>query len=490
MLLARFLPWAQPHVEEVAAHAPQPVVPGRTGRLLRQLEAGRHRAAGPLADGGAARVDAVPAKAAGPRADGVRRARLARPAAGLGRPAPRAPTTRCRRTSRRGSPRFRALRSEMRPRRAGRKQTRMRVAQAVVVADTLFAPVGVAIAHVRGSRLAGRTGSGFSRLPPIRSACTRSCTRRWPRPVPPAADAETLAVPADTDPRLRALADTLGAGQPVAGGEDRADSESPVARVPVFARRGPVHLRAARRRVRLREEARVLRVLRQRGRRSCSASRVCPLVTSPGSRWTRRRRSGAITWCGSRMRMPGSRRGSPAAAGWRWTRRPPATTRPCTPAATALSRGWRSGSRRGGRRRLSPCARASCARLVGVVALPLAAVLLPIAGARRAGGSGAAGAHGRLRAPRGGLGRRPGAGARDGPARCAVGAPRARASARTARPSSTFAARPPGAFPPALAGGQRRRDRLLLRRALRRPGAPRARPFATSPAASRTIPRE
>jgi hypothetical protein len=96
---------------------------------------------------------------------------------------------------------------------AGRpEETRTRVAQAVVVADTLFAPAGLALARVRGSHLRadrfgvleapGELGVYAVVHAPVRTSGVAIT------------DPETLAVPADTDPRLRALAASLGAGDP------------------------------------------------------------------------------------------------------------------------------------------------------------------------------------------------------------------------------------------------------------------------------------
>jgi protein-glutamine gamma-glutamyltransferase len=93
------------------------------------------------------------------------------------------------------------------------EQTRMRVAQAVIVADTLFSPVGVAIAHVRGGRL---RSNRFGILEAPADPLGMYALVHAPVAASPAggADAETLAVPADTDPRLRALADALSVGDP------------------------------------------------------------------------------------------------------------------------------------------------------------------------------------------------------------------------------------------------------------------------------------
>ena len=96
---------------------------------------------------------------------------------------------------------------------AGRpEQTRTRVAQAVVVADTLFAPAGLALARVRGPHLRadrfgvleapGELGVYAVVHAPVRSSGIV------------VTDPETLAVPEDTDPRLRALAASLAAGDP------------------------------------------------------------------------------------------------------------------------------------------------------------------------------------------------------------------------------------------------------------------------------------
>jgi hypothetical protein len=96
---------------------------------------------------------------------------------------------------------------------AGRpEQTRTRVAQAVVVADTLFAPAGLTLARVRGTHLRadrfgvleapGELGVYAVVHAPVRSSGAAIT------------DPETLAVPEDTDPRLRALAASLAAGDP------------------------------------------------------------------------------------------------------------------------------------------------------------------------------------------------------------------------------------------------------------------------------------
>lgn len=98
---------------------------------------------------------------------------------------------------------------------AGRRPeaVRTRMAQAVVVADTLFAPAGVAIARVSGARLrADRFGILEAPADPLGAYALVHA--------PVAAEdgddggAETLAVPLETDPRLRALADRLAVGDP------------------------------------------------------------------------------------------------------------------------------------------------------------------------------------------------------------------------------------------------------------------------------------
>lgn len=93
--------------------------------------------------------------------------------------------------------------------------TRTRVGQAVVVADTLFAPVGVAIAHVRGSRLrSDRFGVLEAPVDPVGMYALVHAPAAAAASASTRPEAETLAVPAGTDPRLRALADTLSAGNP------------------------------------------------------------------------------------------------------------------------------------------------------------------------------------------------------------------------------------------------------------------------------------
>jgi transglutaminase-like putative cysteine protease len=96
---------------------------------------------------------------------------------------------------------------------SGPEQTRMRVAQAVMVADTLFAPVGVSVAHVRGTRLrANRFGIFEAPGDPVgmyalvHSPVAASAAGE--------AGGETLAVDDAIDPRLIALAGTLAAGDP------------------------------------------------------------------------------------------------------------------------------------------------------------------------------------------------------------------------------------------------------------------------------------
>ena len=81
-----------------------------------------------------------------------------------------------------------------------------------MVADTLFAPAGLALARVRGAHLRadrfgvleapGELGVYALVHAPVRSAAAAIT------------DPETLAVPEDTDPRLRALAASLAAGNP------------------------------------------------------------------------------------------------------------------------------------------------------------------------------------------------------------------------------------------------------------------------------------
>jgi len=96
---------------------------------------------------------------------------------------------------------------------AGRpEQTRTRVAQAVVVADTLFAPAGLSLARVRGAHLrADRFGVLEAPAEVGVYALVHAPSRVSGVDI---TDPETLAVPADTDPRLRALAASLSAGDP------------------------------------------------------------------------------------------------------------------------------------------------------------------------------------------------------------------------------------------------------------------------------------
>jgi len=96
---------------------------------------------------------------------------------------------------------------------AGRpEQTRTRVAPATVVADTLFAPAGISLVRVRGSHL---RADGFGVLEAPAEVGVYALVHAPSRVFGAAVtDPETLAVPADTDPRLRALAASLAAGDP------------------------------------------------------------------------------------------------------------------------------------------------------------------------------------------------------------------------------------------------------------------------------------
>jgi transglutaminase-like putative cysteine protease len=96
---------------------------------------------------------------------------------------------------------------------AGRpEQTRTRVSQAVVVADTLFAPAGMSLARVRGYHLrADRFGVLEAPAEVGVYALVHAPARVSGVAI---TDPETLAVPPDTDPRLRALAASLAAGDP------------------------------------------------------------------------------------------------------------------------------------------------------------------------------------------------------------------------------------------------------------------------------------
>lgn len=92
------------------------------------------------------------------------------------------------------------------------EQTRTRVAQAVVAADTLFAPAGLALARVRGAHLrADRFGVLEAPAEVGVYALVHGPSRSAGAVI---TDPETLAVPEDTDPRLRALAASLSAGNP------------------------------------------------------------------------------------------------------------------------------------------------------------------------------------------------------------------------------------------------------------------------------------
>jgi transglutaminase-like putative cysteine protease len=90
---------------------------------------------------------------------------------------------------------------------------RTRVAQAVVVADTLFAPAGVALARVNGSRLrADRFGVLEAPADPVGLYGLVHAPEGYSDPAEPRG--ASLAVPEDTDPRLRALAAQLAEGEP------------------------------------------------------------------------------------------------------------------------------------------------------------------------------------------------------------------------------------------------------------------------------------
>lgn len=92
---------------------------------------------------------------------------------------------------------------------------RTRVAQAIVVADTLFAPAGVAVARVVSPRL---RSDRFDVLEAPGDPVGAYALVHAPYSASGKDDggAETLSVPAETDPRLRALAETLAAGDPPA----------------------------------------------------------------------------------------------------------------------------------------------------------------------------------------------------------------------------------------------------------------------------------
>jgi hypothetical protein len=211
-LLVRLLPWAQPHVEDAAASLLNPSFPvaqagfsansklGDIERLalsrtvvLRVWTPSPGKLRGRVLtdfDGRAWRTprpgwDELPVAAAGALPEDLAGWLAALPGTSFGDAA-------------------RARRPE---------QTRTRVAQAVVVADTLFAPAGLALARVRGEHLrADRFGVLEAPSDVGVYALVHAPSRSTGAAI---TDPETLVVPPDTDPRLRALAASLGAGDPV-----------------------------------------------------------------------------------------------------------------------------------------------------------------------------------------------------------------------------------------------------------------------------------
>jgi transglutaminase-like putative cysteine protease len=210
VLLARVLPWAQPHVEDAAARLLNPSFPiGQAGfsassslgdiqrlalsrsvvlrvwtpmprklrgRVLMDFDGHTWRASAPeWRDLPAVSVDVLPAPLAGWLA--------ALPGTSFGDP----------RAAARGN------------------ATRTRVVQAEVLADTLFAPTGVVLARVGGSRL---RSDRFEVLEAPADPPGLYALIDVPSGGAPPSGPEALTVPADTDARLRALAARLAAGDP------------------------------------------------------------------------------------------------------------------------------------------------------------------------------------------------------------------------------------------------------------------------------------
>jgi transglutaminase-like putative cysteine protease len=212
VLLIRFLPWAQPHVEDAAATLLNPSF------SVAQAGFSANSKLGDIEQLSLSRTVVLRVWTPAPR---KLRARVLTQFDGRTWHAPRPAWADLPVVSTRGMPEdlagwlaalpgtsFGDATAARRP-----EQTRMRVAQAVVVADTLFAPVGVAIAHVRGSRLrSNRFGVFEAPADPIGMYALVHA------PVAASlageADAETLAVSDDVDPRLRALAGTLATDDP------------------------------------------------------------------------------------------------------------------------------------------------------------------------------------------------------------------------------------------------------------------------------------
>jgi hypothetical protein len=212
VLLTQLLPWAQPHVEEAAATLLTPSFP------VAHAGFSANSKLGDIERLALSRTVVLRVWTASPR---KLRARVLTEFDGRGWHAPRPAWADVAPAATQGLPEdmqswlaalpgtsFGDVAMGRRP-----EQARTRVAQAVVVADTLIAPAGVSIARVRASRLrANRFGVLEAPADPVGMYAFVHA------PAIPLGgegpDEETLAVPPDTDPRLRALAETLGAGEP------------------------------------------------------------------------------------------------------------------------------------------------------------------------------------------------------------------------------------------------------------------------------------